>query len=350
MEKKASGPLRCLVTGAAGFVGSHLCEGLLALGHTVAGVDNFFSGRRENLDPFASHPRFFFHERSITEPGLLEDLHKAHGPFHTVFHLAAIVSVPYSVEHPEETYHVNERATVRLLNDAEKLGVRSFVFAGSAAEYGIQDRMPLRESNAGDGTRWLSPYGEAKYRATMAVASRRRRPRGVSLRCFNIYGPRQDPSSPYSGVISRFVDMAVAGRPLTVFGDGLQTRDFVFVDDVVEAYRHAAASADESANGPCGIYNVGSGRPTAIVDLARLICRLTERPESITFCAERPGDIRHSTASIEAISRDLGWAPRIGLEQGLRRTIQWMRGAAQPTGVKASPDGDGSENKPRREL
>lgn len=346
MEKSGSGPFRCLVTGAAGFVGSHLCERLLALGHTVVGVDNFFSGRRENLDPFVAHPRFFFHERSITEPRLLEDLHAAHGPFHTVFHLAAIVSVPYSLDHPEETFHVNYRATIHLLNEGERLGVRSFVFAGSAAEYGTQDRMPLRETDAGDSTSWLSPYGEAKYRATMAVASRQSPLRGVSLRCFNIYGPRQDPSSPYSGVISRFVDMAVAGRPLTVFGDGRQTRDFVFVDDVVAAYCQAAGLAtDGSGAGPWGIYNVGSGRPTAVLDLARLICRLTERPESITFCAERPGDIRHSTASIEAVMRDLGWTPRIDLEEGLRRTIQWMRGAAQPLGVKASPDVDGSEKK-----
>ncbi|MEJ5365977.1 MAG: NAD-dependent epimerase/dehydratase family protein [Desulfosoma sp.] len=328
MEKNARGSFRCLVTGAAGFVGSHLCEKLLALGHTVVGVDNFFSGRRENLDSFSAHPRFFFHERSIVEPDLLEELHAAHGPLDTVFHLAAIVSVPYSLDHPEETYDVNYRATVRLLDEAERLRVRSFVFAGSAAEYGTQDRMPLRETDAGDGTRWLSPYGEAKYRATMAVASRRSPLRGVSLRCFNIYGPRQDPSSPYSGVISRFVDMAVAGRPLTVFGDGLQTRDFVFVDDVVAAYCQAAGAADGAGSGPCGIYNVGSGRPTAVLDLARLICRLTERPESITFCPERPGDIRHSTASIQSALRELGWAPRIGLEEGLRRTIQWMRGAA----------------------
>ncbi len=345
MEKSESGSRCCVVTGAAGFVGSHLCERLLALGYIVVGVDNFFSGRRENLLSFAAHPRFFFHERSVTESRLLHELYGAHGPFETVFHLAAIVSVPYSMDHPEETLEVNYGATVRLLNEAEKLGVRSFVFAGSAAEYGTQDRMPLRETDAGSWTRWLSPYGEAKYRATTAVASTRSPLRGVSLRCFNIYGPRQDPSSPYSGVISRFVDMAVAGRPLTIFGDGFQTRDFVFVDDVVEAYCRAGISEKADDSGSGGIYNVGSGRPTSILDLARLICRLTRRPESITFCSERPGDIRHSRASIEAIARGLGWRPRIALEEGLTKTIQWMHGEAQSLGAKDFPDGDLSEKK-----
>lgn len=350
MEKTESGSARCLVTGAAGFVGSHLCERLLALGHTVVGVDNFFSGRRENLAPFAAHPRFSFYERSVTEPRLLQELGAAHGPFEAVFHLAAIISVPYSLDHPEETHLVNYLATVDLVNEAEKLEVRSFVFAGSAAEYGTQDRMPLRENDAGPWTQWLSPYGEAKYRATMAVASRRGTLRGVSLRCFNIYGPRQDPSSPYSGVISRFVDMAVAGRPLTIFGDGLQTRDFVFVDDVVEAYCRAAALGKGPGIGSGGIYNVGSGRPTSILDLARLICRLTGRPESITFLAERPGDIRHSTANIEAITRGLGWAPRFGLEEGLTRTIQWIRGEGRLLRSEASPDVHGIEKNRRREL
>lgn len=317
---------RCLVTGAAGFVGSHLCEKLLALGHTVVGVDNFFSGRRENLVTFAGHPNFFFHERSITEPELLKELSGSHGPFFAVFHLAAIVSVPYSLRYPEETHRVNYRATVDLLRGAQEFGVVSFVFAGSAAEYGAKDRMPLWEADAGDGTQWLSPYGEAKYRATMAVASCKENLRGISLRCFNIYGPRQDPSSPYSGVISRFVDMAVAGMSLTIYGDGLQTRDFVFVSDVVEAYCLAAFRENIPTEGG-RIYNVGSGHPTSILDLARLICRLTRRPESITFGPERPGDIRHSTASIEAIARDMGWTPRMGLEDGLKRTIQWVRGS-----------------------
>ncbi|MGQ9485276.1 MAG: NAD-dependent epimerase/dehydratase family protein [Desulfosoma sp.] len=326
---KGQGPLRtCVVTGAAGFVGSHLCERLLSLDHTVVGVDNFFSGHPENLNPFAAHPRFFFHERSVTEPGLLPGLRAQHGALFAVFHLAAIVSVPYSLEHPTETFQVNTQATLRLLEEAEALGVRTFVFAGSAAEYGDRDRMPLSETDANEDTRWLSPYGESKYWATMAVASRRGNLCGVSLRCFNIYGPRQDPFSPYSGVISRFVDMAVAQRPLTIFGDGLQTRDFVYVTDVVDAYCLAGLRDEENeATRLSGVFNVGSGRATSIVDLARLICRLTQQPESITFGPERPGDIRHSRADIEAITRVLHWMPRIGLEDGLARTIQWMRGS-----------------------
>ncbi len=325
----------CVVTGAAGFVGSHLCEHLLGRGCRVAGVDNFFSGRRKNLTAFLEHPRFSFWERSVTEDGLLEEIRNAWGVPHAVFHLAAIVSVPYSLEHPQETMEVNFEATIRLLGDAERFGCRAFVFAGSAAEYGDDDRLPLKEEYATHGTRWLSPYGEAKYRATVAVASAGGSLRGISLRCFNIYGPRQDPSSPYSGVISRFSEQALRREPLTIFGDGHQTRDFVFVSDVVDAYCRASGLFSPRDQGASGIYNVGSGKQTRILDLARLILRLTEQDESIRFYPERPGDIRHSVAAVQSIRRAMGWHPQVELEEGLRRTLRWMQqeaAAADETG------------------
>ncbi|SMC27151.1 UDP-glucose 4-epimerase [Desulfacinum hydrothermale DSM 13146] len=325
MSKKTSAEAVCVVTGAAGFVGSHLCERLLGLGCRVMGVDNFFSGRWENLTPFRDHPRFSFLERSVTEPGLLREIAAEHGPLACVFHLAAIVSVPYSVDHPEETWAVNYQSTIGLLQEAGRLGCARFVFAGSAAEYGDDARLPLRESYAGDQTSWLSPYGEAKYRSSRAVAACGDGPRGVALRCFNIFGPRQDPSSPYSGVISRFAEMAVRGEALTIFGDGHQSRDFVYVSDVVDAYCRAAGLVASAPEVPAGIYNVGSGTRTTILELARMILSLTERGESIRFYAERPGDIRHSVACIDAIQAVMAWRPRVSLEEGLRETLRWMQ-------------------------
>lgn len=326
MPKERSGNGTCVVTGAAGFVGSHLCRRLLDLGCRVIGVDNFFSGHRDNMQEFQDHPRFFFRERSVTERNLLSDLAADYGPPSVIFHLAAIVSVPYSVEHPQETHEVNYLATVRLLEEARNLGCSRFVFAGSAAEYGNDMRLPLKEAYAGGETSWLSPYGEAKYRSSKAVGACGYGPRGVALRCFNIYGPRQDPSSPYSGVISRFAELAVQGEPLTIFGDGRQTRDFVYVSDVVEAYCRAAGLDPSAPKVPAGIYNVGSGTRTSVLELARLILNLTERGESIRFYPERPGDIRHSVASIDAIQAAMAWRPHISLEEGLRRTLRWMQG------------------------
>ncbi len=258
----------CVVTGAAGFVGSHLAERLLSEGYHVVGVDNFFSGRRENLTSLLAHPDFSFHERSVTEAGLLRDLKAQYPELESCFHLAAIVSVPYSVNHPEVTMEVNCQATMNLLREAEQLDFRSFVFAGSSAEYGDEQRLPLKEEYATAGTRHLSAYGRSKYLASREVAASRC---GVALRCFNIYGPRQDPTSPYSGVISRFVTLALRQQPLTIFGDGLQTRDFIYVSDVVEAYLFAANVCSESLKAEKDVYNIGTGQSTTIVELAKAI-------------------------------------------------------------------------------
>jgi len=308
----------CVITGVAGFVGSHLAEALLALNHRVIGVDNFFSGHRANMFSFERHPNFSFHECSVEEPGLLGRIIGPSKPLQACFHLAAIVSVPYSVEHEAETMRVNWEATVRLLAEAEELGCSRFVFAGSAAEYGEDDRLPLRESYITSETRHASPYGRAKHLSSQRVASS---PIGVALRCFNIYGPRQDPKSPYSGVISRFIDFALAGEPLSIFGDGRQTRDFIYVDDVVTAYLAAAGLGPYAAPLPPGVYNVGTGVSTSILDLADAVRDLTESVLEHRFLPERAGDIRHSLASIEAIRKASSWRPRVDLREGLRRTV-----------------------------
>ncbi|NLI80423.1 MAG: NAD-dependent epimerase/dehydratase family protein [Deltaproteobacteria bacterium] len=312
----------CLVTGVAGFVGSHLAERLLSLGHPVVGVDDFSSGSPRNLEPLKDCRGFHFHERSITERGLITEMARRHANLCICFHLAAIVSVPYSVERPEETMEVNFHATGRLLEGAVEEGLEAFVFAGSAAEYGNDQRLPLLESYAGPETRHASPYGRAKFLASEAVAAS---PIGVSLRCFNIFGPRQDPSSPYSGVISKFMDMALRGSPLTVFGDGLQTRDFIYVSDIVEAYLVAAGLSQDRDRLPHGVYNVGTGRSTSILELAQTILEVAGQQREMVFQGERPGDIRHSVASIDALKQAGGWEPKVSLREGLGRTLQWMR-------------------------
>lgn len=329
----------CLVTGCAGFVGSHLTQTLLDMGHRVIGVDNFFSGKPDNMRAFVAHERFQFHERSIAEPALFEEIFRQQGRIHAVFHLAAIVSVPYSMTHSDETYDINFLATERLLLAAEKHGATRMVFAGSAAEYGAEDRMPVKESYADDATLQLSPYGNAKYLSTRAVSGS---PLGVSLRFFNIFGPRQDPSSPYSGVISKFMSQALTDAPLTIFGDGEQTRDFVYVHDVVLAYLTAAGMLGQRLL-PTGVYNIGTGKPVKIVALARIVLILTDKPNAILldigpdkearlggepvclFYPSREGDIVHSVADVAEMTGKSDWKAETVLSVGLARTIAWYK-------------------------
>lgn len=307
-----------MVTGVAGFVGSHLVERLLGLGHEVVGVDNFFSGHRENMASFNNHPSFTFLEADIREPDLLERLVEKHPGLGCCFHLAAVVSVPYSVKHPEETMEVNHGAVSRLLRSAVRTGLRNFVFAGSAAEYGDDQRMPLLEEYATEKTLHPSPYGLAKFLSSKEVAST---PGGVALRFFNIYGPRQDPSSPYSGVISRFVAMAGQDKPLTIFGDGLQSRDFVHVSDVVDAYIRAGGLTGPENTPPGGIYNIGTGSSSTILELAAVVQEIQGSRAGLTFMPERPGDIRHSLAATDRFRAAAGWNAAMSLRDGLRDTI-----------------------------
>lgn len=311
-------PPACLITGVAGFVGSHLAERLLNLGHAIVGVDNFFSGHPGNLTLLRNNPLFTFYEADIVEAGLIEKLKRNHPEIDRCFHLAAIVSVPYSLEHPEKTMEINCRVAVRLLEDAARSGFNAFVFAGSAAEYGDDQRTPLTEAWPDNSTRHLSPYGRAKYVASSMVANN---PIGKALRFFNIYGPRQDPSSPYSGVISRFIDMAANDRPLTIFGDGLQSRDFIYVSDVVEAYIRAAG-LNGATSIPHGVYNVGTGMSTSILELAHAVQDVFGSNAGIEFLPERAGDIRHSLADAGKFQKAAGWNATVALRDGLKKTAQ----------------------------
>lgn len=321
----------CLVTGCAGFIGSHLTERLLSAGCDVIGVDNFTTGHRGNMAAFAAHPGFTFFEHDVCTPGLIARAQAAHHGLARVFHLAAVVSVPFSVEHPRETMTVNLDATLSLHESARKAGLATFVFAGSAAEYGETATVPIPETAIGPDTVQQSPYGRAKFLASTQIAASGF---GVSLRCFNVYGPRQDASSPYSGVISRFMKTSLAGRPLTVFGSGGQTRDFVAVEDVVEGYLLAADLAGATGNPLAGIFNVGTGHATSILELARLVGKLTGNPLEPEFLPPRPGDIRHSVADISKFAA-AGFRAPLALERGLARLLDWRRSHELQAGQRA---------------
>ncbi len=316
----------CLVTGCAGFVGSHLCEALLAKGCGVIGVDNYFSGFRENMDTFFDHEKFVFYETSVIQPNLLKKLKQAHPGLQHVFHLAAIVSTQYSVAHGEETMRVNCVASIDLHNQALELGFKQFVFAGSAAEYGDIDELPIREESVALKEReqglenlQISPYGRAKYLVSRYIEANGF---GCSLRFFNIYGPRQDPHNPYTGVISRFISLALQHSALTIEGNGLQSRDFIHITDVVSAYCLAAWS-----DGPAlaGVYNIGSNKQTTVLEIADMVNKLTGNTSPHRFLPPRKGDIKHSLASLEKFSRATGFNPLVPLSSGLQNTIEWIR-------------------------
>ncbi len=311
----------CLVTGCAGFIGSHLTQRLIDLGHFVVGVDNLFTGYVHNMKGFADHPNFKFHEVSILDEGLLESLKADYPELDVVYHLAAIVSVPYSVDHPELTMNTNFEATKKMHKSAKDLGITQFVFAGSAAEYGNEERLPVREEYATDLVEHVSPYGTAKYKSSSLIGNSGY---GCSLRFFNIFGPRQDPTSQYSGVISRFVDFGLAGKKMVIFGNGEQSRDFLYVSDVVDSYL-IATGLDPQGRGPlCGIYNVGTGIGISILQLAKSVAKLTAAPTEINFQPTRAGDIKHSRADVSKMSKS-GFSPQVSFEEGLTKTIEWAK-------------------------
>ncbi len=298
-----------LVTGGAGFIGSHLAWTLADRKHRVRVLDDFSTGRRENLRPDAE-----VIEGSVTDRAALD---RAVAGADTVFHLAALVSVPASVADPRRCHAVNVEGTARLLEAAAAAKVRRVILASSSAVYGDFGDAPAREDQP---PRPQSPYAASKLagehfaRTTAGIES-------VSLRFFNVYGTRQDPASPYAAVVPIFAAAVEAGRPLPVTGDGDQTRDFVYVADVVSALLLAA-----EAPGAAGrTYNIGSGRPVSVAGLAHAMGRAAGRPVELEFRPPRPGDIRHSTADVSAAARDLQFRARTPLEEGLAAVIRSLR-------------------------
>lgn len=311
-----------VVTGGAGFIGSHLSGALVARGDRVRVVDDLSSGRPENLTalgagaPGSGAPVEFF-RGDVTDPGLLSRVFQsAQG----VFHEAAQVSVPASVRDPVASYRINVMGTLTVLEAARAQGVPKVLFAASSAAYGDDPVLPKIESMS---PRPLSPYASGKLagEALLSVWGRTYGLETVSLRYFNVYGPGQSDDSPYSGVIALFARAVLARRAPTIFGDGEQSRDFVHVDDVVQAN---LAAMDRSLE-PGLVLNVGTGRRVSINELYARMARLAGFTEPARHAPPRSGDVPHSLASIDSARERLSFEPRVTLDQGLAQTIAWYR-------------------------
>ena len=295
--------MKFLITGGAGFIGSHLARHLEPRG-TVTILDNLSSGREVNLAGFAGR----FLKGSILDSHLLDNAFT--GITH-VFHLAAMVSVPESVTHPARCHETNVEGTRQVLDAAGRAGVKRVVLASSCAIYGNEPTMPKTETLPPAPA---SPYAESKLAGEKLCASARIP--ALSLRFFNVYGPRQDPHGPYAAAVPKLLETALAGSPLPIHGDGQQTRDFVFVEDVLSALLHAALHPDMS-----GIYNVASGESTSILHLAQAILAQTRSRSPLEHLPARPADVRFSSASIARLQAT-GWSPSFPLIKGLSRMLK----------------------------
>jgi len=303
--------MKYIVTGGAGFIGSHLVE-TLSRKHEIVVIDDLSTGREHNLAGFRDSIRFA--RGNITSLALLKEIC---GGADGIFHEAAIASVPRSVENPLETNDVNITGTLNTLIAARECGVKKVVFASSAAVYGENPVLPKHEGMIPEV---LSPYAVAKLTGEhyCSVFSQLYGVETVSLRYFNVFGPRQDPNSPYSGVISKFITNILNKKRIVMYGDGKQTRDFVFVKDVVQANTNAMGSNAR------GVFNVACQKSINLLELAETIMEITGNSVPVTFEAPRAGDIRDSLADISRAKKDLGYAPQFSLREGIEETVEWF--------------------------
>ena len=305
-----------LVTGGAGFIGSHIARALVAAGARVRVIDDLSTGHLENIKEIGGDADFI--NASVTDAATLK---RALHDVELVFHEAAIPSVPRSVKQPRETHDASVNGTFELLLAARDAGVRRVIYAASSSAYGDQLESPKRESMRPDP---LTPYAAAKLVGEYycQVFTRSYGLETVSLRYFNVFGPRQDPSSQYSGVISRFIFALEAGESPTIYGDGEQSRDFTYVANAVDANLLAAEAPDVSGK----VFNVANGKSITINEVLDVLKRLTGR-NAITaeYAPARLGDVRDSLADLQAASSVLGYQPKVGLEEGLQRTLEWWK-------------------------
>jgi nucleoside-diphosphate-sugar epimerase len=305
-----------VVTGGAGFIGSNLAERLIRLGAKVRIVDNLATGYKENLDEIGSD--FEFIEGDLSDAVIAK---KAVEAAEVVFHQAALPSVPRSVENPLETHNACIQATFNLLYEAKNASVRRFIYAASSSAYGDQPQLPKVETMPPAP---LSPYAAAKLAGEYycRVFYKVYGLETFSLRYFNVFGPRQDPSSQYSGVISRFIDCLMSGRKPVIYGDGSQSRDFTFVENVVEA--NLAAAATDKGIGQ--VINTANGERISLLELLEVLKKITGRHNiEPDFKPERLGDVKHSQADNTLAREYLNYTVKVGLEEGLSRTIEWWK-------------------------
>ena len=311
--------MNVLVTGGAGFIGSHLVERLVAesgAGISVRVVDNLCTGKLENIRPFL--PRIEFIQGDLLDEDVRE---RAARDVEVIFHLAALPSVPRSVANPVPSHLHGVHAALLLLDAARRHKVRRFIYAGSSSVYGDTETLPRHEDLP---PRPLSPYAVSKLAGEyyLRAFARCYGMDTVTLRYFNIFGPRQDPGSQYSGVIAKFCTAFLRAEPLTIFGDGEQSRDFTFVRNAVEANWLAARAPGPFAG---EVLNIGCGARTSLNQMLRHLNELTGRKRAATYAPARAGDVRHSQADIARARERLGYTPQVDFRTGLGSTFEWYR-------------------------
>lgn len=307
---------KCLVTGGAGFIGSNLADELIKQGAKVAILDNLVTGFRENLDELSGN--FDFIEGDLNDNSAVR---KAIDGAEIVFHLAALPSVPRSVENPEETHQACVNGTFNLLVKAKDAGVRRLIYAASSSAYGDQPTLPKVETMLPEP---LSPYAAAKLMGEYycSVFSRVYGLETVSLRYFNVFGPRQNPSSMYSGVISRFIDALLGGTTPIIYGDGEQSRDFTYIANVVNANIKAATTG----KGTGEVINTANGERISLNELLEVLKKITGKQDvSADYQPERKGDVKHSQADNSKAVELISYEKLVDLEEGLRKTIDWWK-------------------------
>jgi len=312
-----------LVTGGAGFIGSNLCDRIIELSYTVRCLDNFMTGKRENIEHLLEHPRFTLLETDLRDyDGCVEAVNGVE----IIMHQAALGSVPRSVDDPRTTNAINITGTLNLFDAAQRAGVRRIVYAGSSSAYGDSPVLPKQETHRGEP---LSPYAVTKYVGELygSVFSSLYDMQFITLRYFNVFGPRQDPEGMYAAVIPKFISCMIDGNAPTIFGDGEQTRDFTHIKNVVDGNMLAMTTSNPKAINQT--FNIAAGARTSVNHLFNCIRDLlAEREPSISemmpiYVDERPGDIPHSTASIDKAKELLGFNPTINVDEGLKMAIDW---------------------------
>lgn len=303
-----------LVTGGAGFIGTNLTIALVEQGHKVKVLDNFSTGSLDNLQPVLK-------EIEVQQGDLrsLSDVRRAVAGVDVVFHQGALPSVPRSVADPLTTNEVNITGTLNVFQASRDAGARRVVYASSSSVYGNSDVLPKHERLP---SRPMSPYAATKLAGEVfgKIFYELYGLETVGLRYFNVFGPRQDPNSDYSAVIPRFIDALLKGRPPVIYGDGEQSRDFTFIDDVVQANLLSWQAAGASGE----VFNIAVGNRVTLNDLLGVLINITGSKADVIHSEPRPGDVKHSMASIEKASNILGYFPKTGIEEGLRLTVEWF--------------------------
>ncbi len=306
-----------LITGAAGFIGSSLARAVLAQGDQVRGVDNFATGKRENIEEIRT--RIDFREADILDLQAMKDACQG---VDYVLHQAAIPSVPKSVLDPLGSNRANVDGTVNVLVAARDAKVKRIVYAASSSAYGDTPTLPKHEDMKPNP---ISPYAVAKLASEYYMVSFYRcyDLETVCLRYFNIFGPRQDPTSPYSGVLAKFITQMLRGEQPTIFGDGEQSRDFTYIDNAVSANLLACKALASEAAGR--VFNVATGRRANLKETFDALKPITGYRGDVKFGPERAGDVKHSLADISKTEKALGYKPLVNFEEGLKRTVEWYR-------------------------